>query len=334
MQALLHDKTVLRWIGYLCMPILTLLVSGCSRTEFAYRNADWFIEAYARKTVAAQEEQIESWRPTLEQSLEYHRLELLPLVIGYLDLLARTSQRSPDSQLTKCVVDAGIYLYERHARLAVELAGPLLAEIEPSQVRHLSAYLEKDLEKKRKQYLKAKPREQHQARVDRFMERTEQWTGKLDDSQREIVAQAVRQIPDLTANWLDYRTQQTQALLAILQSDPADTQVRNQLTAWWVSFDQRSTEYTREWQLAKQGFSQFLQQLGSSLSARQQQRIRKRLTALREDLAVFQTQQPERLPDRLLCLHKTGRKALPSPNSEGLHSSASLSHRRVDQPAG
>jgi hypothetical protein len=292
--------------------ILILFVNGCSRTEFAYRNADWFLEVYAAKTVAASDEQIEDWRPTLDLALQRHRLEILPLIIDYLDLLERVSENPDDAKLAECVVKAGVSLYERHAQLAVDLAVPLLTTLDSSQARHLAEYMAKDLQKKHEKYLKPTPREQYEARVERLTEQTEKWTGKLTDTQRQVIEQTIRQIPDLSEYWLDYRARQTEVLLGILEKGPDTMPIRNHLSGWWVRFDQRAPKYVRESELAKQGFSRYLQRLGRSLTAKQKQRVQRKLAALRHDLESFLTpsQVPEKRPDALVCA-ATVSEALP-----------------------
>jgi hypothetical protein len=96
-------------------------------------------------------------------------------------------------------------------------------------------------------------------------------------------------------------------LLRLLESDSDEALIHKHLSAWWIEFDQRSAAYTRDWVLAKQGFSQFLQQLGSSLTASQQQRLERRIAALRQDLATLQApEQPAaKLPTAVLCTVST-----------------------------
>jgi hypothetical protein len=306
MHSYIRDKWAPAQLSIFSIAMLIFLVSGCSRSEFAYRNADWFIEAYVSKTVAATDEQLEQWRPTLEHALEAHRRELLPLVIGYLEVLDRASRFPEDANLTDCVVNAGTYLYERHARLAVDLAAPLLTTLDSSQIRHLAGYLEQDQETLHKRYLKSSPTSQQEARVERFIERTEKWTGRLNERQVVALTQAINQIPDLSEYWLEYRTRQHRVLLEILEADHDTKRLRNHLTAWWVRFDHRPPEYVRDSELAKQGFSQFLQQLSRLLTERQRTRVQKRLASLRQGFEPFLPPgHPIKLPDLLLCTGMT-----------------------------
>ena len=316
MQSWIPRKSTFRQIGFLSIALLIFFAYGCSRTQFAYRNADWLLEAYAAKTLAASDEQIEQWRPTLSHTLEIHQRELLPLIIDYLDLLDRASRFPEDTIRLDCTLDAGIYLYERHAQLAVDLAIPLLASLDSSQVRYLAESLAKDQEKLRKQFLKDDPEDQHNARVERFIAQTEKWTGTLNDKQVHVLDQAVRSIPDLSELWLDYRAQQIRGLLDILEAGPDTTPLRQHLNGWWVRLDHRSPEYVRDWNAAKQGFNQFLQQLLPTLTAKQQTRIHTQITALRRDLEALLTTapQPGNPPEMFLCFDESSRDQSPDAN--------------------
>ncbi len=297
----------IRLVRYLIISILIVLTTGCSRIELAYRNADWFLESYARKAVAAKPDQIEQWQPVLHGVLERHRVELLPLLIAYLDLLARASQRPDEGMLADCLMDAGFTLYERHAQLAVELAVPMLIMLDASQINHLAEYTARDQEKARKLYLNRSLEEQHKARLARIIQRTENWLGDLNDSQLQEMEQALSKMPDLSEHWLDYRAKQTTGLLLMLRSHPQEQSVRQYLSNWWISFEQRSVEYDQEWTIAKQEFIHLLQRLGRSLTERQHARLKREITSLRKVLASLQEPflQPENLPELLSCSSST-----------------------------
>ncbi len=287
----------------LIVSILILLTTGCSRTEFAYRNADWFLEIYAKQTVDANFDQIEQWRPILQSELEYHRVELLPLLIAYLDLMERASRYPDEEKLAGCLVDAGLYLYQRHAQLAVDLAVPLLMTLDYSQLRHLTEYMARQQQKARNRYLKTKSQSQHEVRMARFIERTERWTGELNDAQLQDMEQAIRRIPDLSENWLSFREQQTAGLLQLLEINPDERLVRKYLSDWWISFEQRSFDYDQDWNIAKHEFVDLLQKLGASLTERQRKTLAQRIASFRKDLKLFQEPlpQPGKTPEILLC---------------------------------
>ena len=116
---------------------LTLLLMACSRTQLAYDNADWLLERYAAKTVDISAEQRAQWQPVLAEALEQHRRVELPHIVAYLDLAIELIGQADSSTGATCLLDGGMTLARRHARHAVDLAVPLLADLDQDQINHL-----------------------------------------------------------------------------------------------------------------------------------------------------------------------------------------------------
>ncbi len=269
--------------------IAVLIATGaaCSRTEFAYRNGDRLLGYYAWKAVAANSAQRDRWRPLLETTLQRHREQELPLVIAYLDLAAGSVGESGAGADAACLVDAAGLLYQRHAQLAVQLAVPLLAGLDATQVSHLAEYTAKRQQDAARRYLDPDLQQRQTAREQRFIERIEEWTGRLNDSQRQQIRDAVERIPDLSAPWLAYRAQQTDKLLSMLEAGADAPTLRAYLTDWWVQLDGQSADYRQRWRTARQGFVQLLDGLTTTLTARQRATFLDRLGEVRADLASF-----------------------------------------------
>ncbi len=278
---------MLRLTVLVIISVLTLLGSGCSRTEFAYRHADWLLEYQARRAVAANAGQRELWQPVLAGTLAHHREQELPLVIAYLDLASRGIGQADSTVDAACLVDAALLLYQQHARLAVELSVPLLSRLDAAQIRHLAGFMQQQQEKAVKQYLKPDPGDRKAARQQRFVERIENWTGSLNDPQRQQLSDALVDIPDLSAPWLAYRSRQTDTLLEMLESGTNAKALREHLNNWWVKMDGRSAEFNQQWQLAKQHFILMLDALNVTLTDKQRTRAVQQLAGLRSDLASF-----------------------------------------------
>lgn len=266
---------------------LILLVSACSRTEFAYSNADWLLNYYAWKTVHTSAAQRDHWEPVLQTTLRHHREQELPLVIAYLDLAGRIIRETDGSVGAACLVDGALFLYQRHTRLAVDLAGPLLADLDAAQISQLAEYTTQRQQDAVKRYLDPDSRRRKAARQQRITGRIEKWTGKLIDSQRQQIEDALERIPDLSASWLTYRAQQTNTLLAMLETGANADALRAYLDDWWVQRDGTSVETRQLWRIARHEFVQLMDKLATTLSNRQRATLEKRLGDLRADLAPF-----------------------------------------------
>ncbi|MGD8874980.1 MAG: DUF6279 family lipoprotein [Gammaproteobacteria bacterium] len=271
--------------------LLAVLGSACSRAEFAYRNADWLLEYYAWQSVSINKSQLEQWRPLLQSTLQRHREEELPLVVAYLDLAGRTARQADATPGAACLVDAALLLYQRHARLAVELGAPLLANLDATQIRHLAGHMAQRHQDNVERYLNPDPAQRQEARQERILERIENWTGDLNDDQRRRIRDAVDRTPDLSPLWLAQRAHRTDALLALLETG-ADADVLSEyLEAWWVHRDGASAETLRLWRIARDELVRLGDELATTLTDRQRTRLERRLRDLHDDLAGF-------LPDR------------------------------------
>lgn len=273
--------------------MLIVLSSACSRTEFAYRNADTLLEYYAWKIVRINDVQEDRWQPVLQSVLQHHREEELPLVIAYLDLAGRIVREKDNKLGAECLVDGALFLYQRHARLAVDLAVPVLVDLDATQIKHLAEYMAQDYKDDVKRYLNPDLVKRKAAREKRFLDEIESWTGKLNDSQRKLVKDAVERIPEMSESWLVDRAQQRDTLLAILKAGTNTEALRKFLNERWVNREGGSAEARKLRHIAKHEFIVLMDGLASTLISRQRAKIEDRLGDLRTDLIPFlPSQQP------------------------------------------
>lgn len=269
------------------LAILVVVASACSRTEFAYRKADWLLEYYAWKTTHASASQLDQWQPVLQTTLTRHREQELPLVIAYLDQVERFIREPETSPGAPCLIDGALWLYQRHARLAVDLAVPLLAGLEAGQIRQLADYTNQRQEDAIGEYLNPDPQHREEARRERIIERIEKWTGVLNQGQRKLVSDTLARIPDMSASWLEYRAKRTKELIDMLVAGAGTVPLRAYLEGWWVYRDGTSAETREYWQVARRETVRLINKLLESLTSTQRATLESRLADLRQDLSVF-----------------------------------------------
>ena len=273
--------------------VLILFGSACSRIEIAYQNADSLLQYYAWKTVRTSAAQRDQWQPVVQTTLRHHREQELPLVIAYLDLAARIIREADGSAGAVCLLDGARLIYQRHARLAVDLAVPLLVELDAGQVERLARHTTQRQQDAVERYQDPDLQRRKEARQERITDRIEQWTGKLNDGQRNHIQDALEHIPDLTASWLAYRAQQTNTLLAMLERDAQAEALSAYLDDWWVHRGGTATETRQHWRVAMHEFVQLMDTLATTLTDRQRRTLETRLTNMREDLAAFTSDTPQ-----------------------------------------
>jgi hypothetical protein len=218
----------------------------------------------------------------------------LAYLVAYLDMASQMVSGDHDAVDASCLVDGASLVSRRHARLAVDLAVPLLVDLDESQVEHLSEYTAKRRDKLVERYLDPDPELREKSRRMRFNQRIEKWIGRMNSHQQLLVDEALERIPDISPLWLAYREQQTSGLLGMLEADADAQALRQYLNNWWVEWDGRSADFIRSWRVAKLEFVIFLDRLGASLTPEQRKKFRKRLAALRADLAELVS--PESTP--------------------------------------
>ncbi len=273
--------------------VATLLGAACSRTDVAYRNSDKLLEYYSWKTVRTSQAQRDNWRPVLQTTLRHHREHELPLLIAYLDLAVSAVEQKSGSVGAECLVDGAVLIYQRHARLAAELAAPLLAELDADQLRHFTNYLLKRRKKNVARYLDPDLQRREAARQERITERIENWTGKLNDQQRRQVSGSLDSIPDLSESWLAYRQAHNDKLLTLIANHADADTLREYLIDWWVRRDGTSDETRRSWHLARHEFIRLLDDISNTLTDRQRARVIKRLDGFRNDLTPYLPTPPQ-----------------------------------------
>lgn len=268
--------------------LLALLFAGCSRTELLYNNADWLAERWASDLMDASGAQEEAWRGLFRLAMDEHRRALLPELVGLLVALEVTAA-DPTAEELDCWAEAAERVYRRHARWAVPTAVAVLRDLSPAQVDHLAAELARRNEEYREDYLDEDPKRRERERVERYVERIERWTGRLSTGQLRLVERATRAMPDLTADWLDYRRQQQARLLLLLRSGAGDTALHDFLDGWWVEFADRPPVLEQETVQLRSGWLDLILALHATLDREQRAALTERLADLRGDL--------ERVPD-------------------------------------
>lgn len=282
-----------------------LLLAGCSSTQWLYRNADWVIERYAVKSLDVNDAQLEAWRPLLEQILEQHLHSEIPILAHYADLLARAVNESPGERVdAACLVSGATLILTRHAKLAADLAAPLLVELDLSQIDHLAEYLAERRSQFRERYLQKDETQQHQARVQRLTGRIEKWIGSLNSKQQARIEQFTSGLPDVAPNWSDYRERQEEQLLQLLHENADVYSLHTHLLNMLIPWAGADPKFTTLWRQAEAAFIHLLDDLETSLTDRQRQHLDSEITSFQNDITAIggdKRQVKKERPSTMLC---------------------------------
>ncbi|MBK5965249.1 hypothetical protein CCR95_14410 [Thiocystis minor] len=273
--------------------ILTAMLtigSGCSRVSIVYNSADFFARQYANDYLNLADDQLTSWEPHLKAELARHRLEELPTLATFFDKLLLASRTGFDERNTACLIAQFRDLYRRHARLAVNLSVPLLADLTPTQIDALERKFRQQTREDRQDLATRDLAREKRKRAKRYVKAIEDWTGPLKDGQPELVAEVTGRMPDSEAALIDYRTRKREELLSLLRTRAEEARLQAFMTAWLVEFSDLPPTLERDGDAIGERVGELFMHLGASLDERQRERLDQRLRQLRDDLLNLQNQ--------------------------------------------
>jgi hypothetical protein len=268
--------------------VVVLGLSGCSRVRLAYGSADLLLASYADSYLGLDRDQRDRWEPELQRVLAVHRREELPYLAAFFDRALQASRTGFQTADTTCLVDSIRELYQRHARLAVTLAVPLLADLSPAQVRALKRRFARDLAEDEEDFKDGGRERELRRRAIRYARSIEEWTGPLGADQKALVEELTRSMPDSREAVLAYRTRKRAELVALLESDATAARLEDFMTAWLVDYRDLPPELERAGDRLKERLVELASGLGKTLSGEQQAHLQQRLTGLRQDLLKLQ----------------------------------------------
>ncbi len=268
----------------LCAATLT----GCSRVTLVYNTADFLVQQYANDYLGLTSDQRARWEPRLASALARHRVEELPHLAAFFERALQANQAGFDAANMTCLTAEARALYQRQARLAVDLAAPLLADLTPSQLDDLERKFREEAREDREDLAKRDTDWEKRKRARRYLKAVEKWTGALNTQQEAIVAEVTARMPDSQASVVDYRSAKRQRLIAQLRGGARETEINAFMTAWLIDFSDLPPALERDAETIEARLSELFIRLGASFDVRQRAHVDKRLRQLRDDLMKLQ----------------------------------------------
>jgi hypothetical protein len=263
-------------------------LAACSTVRIAYFGADIFVRQYADDHLGLDSKLLTAWQPHLTEALARHRAEELPYLARFFDSALRGAERGLDRSTVACLQDQALTIYRRHARLAADLAAPLLAASRREQIRTLEAKLREDWAEEASSDPQAVARRERK-RAKRYAEAARWWIGGLTPAQEAIVQTATRAIPDSAPAWEAYRRSRQEGLLRLLRRGASEGEIRSYLIAWLVDQREMPASLNQASQGIRDALNDLLVRLNMSLSPEQEAQFQQRLRGLRDDFLALQS---------------------------------------------
>lgn len=272
--------------------LLAALLGGCSALRLAYDQgptvARWWLDGYLDIRDAQQ--------PLVRQAIstwfDWHRRTQLP---DYVQLLDRAQREVTEpvhaDQLCRWAED----LRGRY-EVAVEQALPLVADavrtLDARQVDHLETKYAKKNADYRKEFLQSKPEDRFEASLERTIDRAQTLYGRLEPSQKRLLATQLKAAPFDAQAWYRQRVAQQQDIVKTLRQIVADRPDRERTMALlkglkerWIT-SRRGDAPAYEQRLL-QANCDLVAQLHNATSPSQRQHARDKLKGWEEDLRAL-----------------------------------------------
>lgn len=269
--------------------LVALLAASCSSvTRVAYDNApfaaawmvdDWFdLHDGQRDWVKERLARLHGW----------HRASEMPAYERLLAATAARAARGLSADDARQVHREMRALWLRLVRRAIPDMAEFLLQLHPEQVVFLARKFDEDNERTVRESVRGTPQERLERRQKRFLERIEDWTGRLAPAQRDVVRARVAAMGDLTDEWLGDRRFRQSETIALLRSKPTRAQLEAGLTRLLVESDSwRRPEYVAKMKARDEQVFAMVADLDATLTAEQRGRLHRRLAGYAADAAYL-----------------------------------------------
>ena len=197
--------------------MLAALLAGCSALRVGYAQAPQFVLWWLDGYLDLDDNQTPQARDAIRAWFRWHRTTQLP---DYAALLARTQLELADTitpaQACRLMDDVNARLATAAAH-AIPPAVELARTLAPDQLVHLQRRYAKNNADYRHDFLQEAGDERSRMQVKRVVDRAESLYGRLDEAQRERIAQWVVESPFDPQAWLVERERRQEEILSTLR---------------------------------------------------------------------------------------------------------------------
>lgn len=269
--------------------LVALLAAACSSvTRVAYDNApfaaawmvdDWFdLHDGQRDWVKERLARLHGW----------HRASEMPAYERLLAATAARAARGLSADDARQVHREMRALWLRLVRRAIPDMADFLLQLHPEQVVFLARKFDEDNERTVRESVRGTPQDRLERRQKRYLERIEDWTGRLAPAQRDVVRARVAAMGDLTDEWLGDRRFRQSETIALLRSKPTRAQLEAGLTRLLVdSGSWRRPEYVAKMKARDEQVFAMVADLDATLTAEQRGKLHRRLAGYAADAAYL-----------------------------------------------
>jgi len=272
----------------LLLAALAALAACSSVTRVAYTNAPFAATWVVDDWFDLQDGQRDWVKARLGRFMAWHRESELPAYERLLqDTAARAATQLTEEDIRRVYGEMRV-LYQRAMRRAIPDMADFLLQVRPGQVEYLERRFREDNEKAARESVRGTPAERREARAKRFVERIDDWTGRLTAGQRDLVAARVAAMEDLAEEWMGDRRFRQSETLRLIRARPSREDMAAGLTRILVDTDAwRRPEYVAKLKARDEQVIAMLAALDATLTAEQRQKVHRKLGGYAADVAYL-----------------------------------------------
>lgn len=273
-----------------------ILAAACSFTKLAYMNAGfaysnatpvlaWMVNDYVDISGTQKD-----WvRDRLARAMAWHRSEQLPEYRRFFETVAA---QSADGITAAEAREAHRLLRGYYHRMLEHLLpdfADFLTQLDAEQLAQLEQRFEKENRKIEREA--EKPAEQRlDSRVRRYLDHIEEFTGRLDESQRAFVAERVGAMAELTPERLADRRYRQREIAAIVRAKAPREQVSTELRRLLIDTEKwRAPDYLQKLRARDDQLFDMVAALSATLSPEQRAQVQRRLRGFMREITDLTT---------------------------------------------
>ncbi len=277
-----------RWKTHLCRGVVVaalLAVAGCG-LGIVYPRLDTIVAYYVEGMVTLDDAQSEQLDRLLSDSLVRHRASEPERYAAFLRTLAGSVGQGGGAGIwQQAAQQTDAFWHEIGAELA-SVAIDIGRTLTDEQVVELLENLERQEEKEWREFGDLKPAQQVERRQKRVRRTLERFTGSLDARQRALIDDHAARAGSFMAEWRDNRRAWREGLAAALAVRRSGEEFASRMTILVARPDETWTpQYRAAIERRRAETVELLAALDATLTPRQRDRARSRLTALADELA-------------------------------------------------
>ncbi|GHF92845.1 hypothetical protein GCM10017161_21310 [Thalassotalea marina] len=172
-----------------------------------YNNIDWWIDWYVDDYVELSKQQQKAFDAALTELHDWHRETQLPEYVNQLISLKEQVNRGiTEQELVEHQEAVRVHWKTLMTKAAPEIA-KLSKMLTKEQIKDLKGNIEKDNQKKWREFEALSMKEWRKERQDEQIQDLKEWVGKLDDKQKAKINELSLGYQRTFIHWMEYREQ-------------------------------------------------------------------------------------------------------------------------------